>query len=99
MSTIRTIEVPYGHLPERISRKQAERFIHAHNAKNDMLPIPRSPIARFWCRKAPVGAPGEWVIGWTGPVVVREEEIKAANDERLIKFSTHESSARGALVT
>jgi hypothetical protein len=104
---IRTLQVVYGYLPERISRKAAERFILAHAAERGLADqIPRPPIARFWCREAPEANPdaARYMIGWTAPTVVmsaKEREVKALNDSRLITFPsmTHESdAARGATV-
>lgn len=77
MTEVRTVQVLYGYLEEKISRKQTERFILAHNqTKEHPLPIPTPPIARFWCRRAPdgllndEGQPVKWMIGWTSPIVV-----------------------------
>jgi hypothetical protein len=88
--TIRTIQTVYGFFPERISRKQAQRFILAHAAVRG-IEIPKPPITRFWCRKSPDINPPEakWMVGWTGPVVVREEATKAENDIRLITFPSN----------
>jgi hypothetical protein len=76
MTETRMIQVVYGFLPERISRRQSERFILAHNASQDKpLPIPQPPVSRFWCRRAPDGNAPEnaWMIGWTCPAVVRDK--------------------------
>jgi hypothetical protein len=104
---IRTLQVVYGFLPHKISRRDAEKFILAHAAENGLSDrIPRPPIARFWCRESPAGNPdaARYMIGWTAPTVVmseKEREVKALNDSRLITFPsmTHESdAARGATV-
>ena len=74
---IRQVQVVYGYMGERISRKQAERFIMAHNASPEgrNLPIPTPPISRFWCRAAPQGSPEPWIIGWSGPVAVMTPDV------------------------
>lgn len=80
--THRLVQVAYGYLPDRISRKQAERFVSAHAAAAGVI-LPSPPVAKYWCRRAPDGAPAEWVIGFTAPVAVVETEVDADNQETL----------------